>query len=215
MTIQYATQRPLFAALEVGAHFAKQGTLAAMSAEEIHAHAQKIVMLSLPTEHELRDTTGLLKTTLRDLWQHSFRTRISLVTEVLKAEDTSSELRDALTSYLESVTFLTDPTHLESTFPELSHLTLAEQAEQLWVRELIDDLTYSTTPSLVIERYRSDLAAAALTTWRLANTSPDGEAIKRVVQIDGAQDMFFVPTSTRERYLEIAQQVLLEKIPEE
>jgi hypothetical protein len=83
------------------------------------------------------------------------------------------------------------------------------------VRELIDDLEYSTIPALVIERYRSDLAAAALATWRLTNTSPDSDKIKQVIQMDGATDMFFVPTGTRERYLEIAQQVLLDKINEE
>jgi len=208
MTIQYATQRPLFAALEVGAHFAKQGTLSAMSAEEIYVHAQKIVMLSLPPEPELRDTTRSLKETMRDLWQNPFKTRLAMVTETLKAEDTPAELRSALTSYLESATFLTDTKHLENSFPELSHLTLTEKAEQIWVQELIDDLQFSVTPSIVVERYASDLAAAALATWRLTNTSPDGDQVRRVIQIDGAPDMLFVPTSTRERYLEIAKRVL-------
>jgi hypothetical protein len=214
LTIQYATHLPLRVALELGAHLHKEGSLSSMSAREIHAHAQKIVKLSLPQEHQLRDTTRLLKATLKDLWQHAFQTRIALITKLLEAEDTPSELRPALTSYLESVSFLTDPKHLRDAFPELMHLTLAEQAEQIWVRELIDDLEYAVIPSIVVERYTNDLSAAALAVWRLSHTSSDSDELARVIQHNGSSDMFFVPTSKRAHYLEIAQQILLEKINE-
>jgi hypothetical protein len=211
-TIQYATYRPLRAALEVGAYLEKNGSLSAMSAAEIHMQARKIVALSLPPEHQLRDTTALLKATLHNLWQHPFHTRIGLVTELLTAEAPPVEIRESLQWYLESVNFLTDPKNLTSSFPELSHLPLAEQAEHIWVNELINDLEYAVTPSLVIERYSNDLSAAALAVWRLSSASSDGEDLKRIIQIDGSPEQFFVPTGKKDRYLEIAQQILLDKM---
>jgi hypothetical protein len=183
-----------------------------MSAEEIHMQARKIVALALPPEHQLRETTSVLKATLRNLWQHPFHTRITLVTELLTADATPTEIREALQLYLESVNFLTDPKNLTSSFPELSHLPLAEQAEHIWVNELINDLEYAVTPSLVIERYSNDLSAAALAVWRLSSASSDGEDLKRIIQIDGSPEQFFVPTGKKERYLEIAQQILLDKM---
>ncbi len=217
LTVQYATHLPLRAALEVGAGLAKKGALSSMSAEEVHRHAQKIVALALPPEHQLRQTTQLLKTTLQDLWKHPFHARSSLIAESLTGEEIPSELRPALTSYLESVSFLTDPSHLQTTFPELAHLTLAEQAEQIWIRELIDDLHYAVTPSMVVERYSHDLAAAALAVWRFSRTTADveGEELKRVIVHDGSPDLFFVPTARRERYLEMAQQILRERMGKE
>jgi len=210
VSIQYATHLPFSAAIKFGELLVADGTLAAMTPEEIYSKARQIVALALPHEQEITDTTRILRTALHDSWQLPFHNRISQLSQMAQNDTVSPRIRSSLQLYLESVDFLTNPIHLRVAHPELAHFSLREQAKILWLRELTDDLRNATAPTLVLDRYTTELSAAALILWRLSTANSDPEAITKFIMHEGSPNAFFVPTETRSYYLDLAKKIAIE-----
>jgi hypothetical protein len=121
----------------------------------------------------------------------------------------SAPLDASIKSYLESADFLTNPAHVQAEYPDLAHLPLRDQAQALWIRELVEDLRYATAPMLVLERYTRQLSAAELEAWRL---SSDPDSLTDFIKRRGAPDAFFVPMEEQEKLLHAARHNVLRKL---
>ncbi len=212
VSLQYATDVSLRIALDIGARLVAEGTLAEMRPEEIYVKSRQIVQHTLPAERHIVELSRALHEALSQAWQLPFHARIERLEQMVRDGDIAPALQPAVEGYLESAAFLTEPSHLRVEYPDLASLPLNQQAEQIWIQELMADLQYAVAPALVLERYSTELSAAALGVWRLTTTSSDPEGLSRYIMHDGAPNTFFVPTERRSYYLDLTKKILEEKI---
>jgi len=212
VSLQYATHLPLLSALDEGGRLFHNGALSAMQPEEIYALSRKIVRCTLPQERETLELTRIIHRALGEAWQLPFHTRIERLSQMMHHGEVDTALQLSLQSYLSSTAFLTDSIHLGAEHADLAHLPLNQQAEQVWLRELREDLNYAVAPTLVLERYSTELSGAALGVWRLSVSSPEPDKLTRFIVHDGAVDAFFVPTERRSKHLDAAKEELTERL---
>jgi hypothetical protein len=212
LTLQYSTVIPLQASIARGELLWKSGQLSQMSSEEVYCMARSIVSNSLPTEHQLTATIRELHEVLAPHWKEPFHRRIAGIRAFLSETKPPAPLEEAIQKYLQSIDFLTEPAHISKSHPHLSRLTLTQQAQELWLEELIDDLKFSHAPALVIDRYELELSSTALALWRLSVTSSKGDAIKDYIKHSGSPDEFFVPSETKSRLLSDVKEVVIQRL---
>jgi hypothetical protein len=212
VSLQYATHIPLLSALDQGERLFRNGALSAMQPEGIYELSRQIVRRTLLQERETLELTRAVHRALGDAWQLPFHARIERLNQMMRQAEVDTALQPAVQSYLSSVTFLTDPVHLHAEYPDLTHLPLGQLAERVWLRELRGDLNYAVAPTLVLERYSTELSGAALGVWRLSASSPEPDKLTRFIVHDGAVDAFFVPTEHRSKHLDAAKEELTERL---
>ena len=212
LTLQYATILPLQSAIERGAALWESGELDEMSSDEVYYLARSIVAHVLPTERQLTATIRELHDALTPYWKEPFHRRTASIRESLAKKDTPKSVEAVVEMYLDSVDFFTDPSHVVRSHPHLADLPAADQAREIWLQELLDDLAFSDAPALVIDRYELDLSSSALALWRLSVTSSRGEEIKEYIKYSGAPNEYFVPSEIKSRMLSDVKKSAIEAL---